>query len=109
MIDLNKVGERVTDFRTQFSGVRPKHLKSSDAVTFKECAVSHSTMPFLPSFLPSCRISCYLVVEIIYGRDIFVASCIMSAYFLPFSHLLVCNHHAEPNEPSLVPDPPTPV
>ena len=49
MIDLNKVGERVTDFRTQFSGVRPKHLKSSDAVTFKECAVSHSTMPLLPA------------------------------------------------------------
>ena len=49
MIDLNKVGERVTDFRTQFSGVRPKHLKSSDAVTFKECAVSHPTMPLLPA------------------------------------------------------------
>lgn len=32
-----KVDERVTDFRTQFSGVRPRDLKSKDAVSFKEC------------------------------------------------------------------------
>ncbi|KAJ1445886.1 ribonuclease H-like domain-containing protein [Pelagophyceae sp. CCMP2097] len=29
--------ERVTDFRTQYSGVRAKDLKSSSAVDFKEC------------------------------------------------------------------------
>jgi RNA exonuclease 4 len=32
-----KVDERVTDFRTQYSGVRPKNLKSKEAVTFAEC------------------------------------------------------------------------
>jgi len=33
-----QVGERVTDFRTQFSGVRPKDLKNRAAVTFAEAA-----------------------------------------------------------------------
>mmetsp|Transcript_41002 Transcript_41002/g.80684 ORF Transcript_41002/g.80684 Transcript_41002/m.80684 type:complete len:327 (+) Transcript_41002:113-1093(+) len=32
-----KVDERVTDFRTQFSGVRPKNLKGGGAVTFADC------------------------------------------------------------------------
>ena len=32
-----KVGERVTDFRTKYSGVRARDLKARDAVTFAEC------------------------------------------------------------------------
>mmetsp|Transcript_48856 Transcript_48856/g.110878 ORF Transcript_48856/g.110878 Transcript_48856/m.110878 type:complete len:282 (-) Transcript_48856:19-864(-) len=32
-----KVDQRVTDFRTQYSGVRPSDLKSGKATTFKEC------------------------------------------------------------------------
>lgn len=33
-----KVDERVTDFRTQWSGVRPANLKGKEAVAFSECA-----------------------------------------------------------------------
>jgi RNA exonuclease 4 len=33
-----KVAERVTDFRTEFSGVRPANLKGREATTFAECA-----------------------------------------------------------------------
>jgi DNA polymerase III epsilon subunit-like protein len=33
-----KVDEHVTDFRTKFSGVRPKNLKSKEAVSFEKCA-----------------------------------------------------------------------
>ena len=32
-----KVGERVTDFRTKYSGVRARDLKARDAVPFAEC------------------------------------------------------------------------
>jgi RNA exonuclease 4 len=32
-----KVDQRVTDFRTQFSGVRPSNLKSKDAASYTEC------------------------------------------------------------------------
>ena len=32
-----RVGERVTDFRTKYSGVRPRDLKAADSVTFSEC------------------------------------------------------------------------
>ena len=35
-----KVKERITDFRTQFSGVRAKNLKSVHAVSFRECAAA---------------------------------------------------------------------
>ena len=35
-----KVKERITDFRTQFSGVRAKNLKSASAVSFRECAAA---------------------------------------------------------------------
>jgi len=37
---LFQVGERVTDFRTEFSGVRPRDLKSKAAVTFTEAAAA---------------------------------------------------------------------
>ena len=33
-----KVDERVTDFRTKYSGVRPRDLKAQHAVAFRECA-----------------------------------------------------------------------
>ena len=35
-----QVGERVTDFRTQFSGVRPRDIKGGNAVTFAEAAAA---------------------------------------------------------------------